>query len=158
MADTNTNLLQPMRFEAGGVFRITDGATDYALRNRQKGSVNLKWATYEPLPWQENGINQVPLEGDNQVPEVEVTIKLSKDDATDIMTLMAKRNTSSLQGLVYAYTVVIQIPYYRGATTGRKFTLTSAYFMPGETAYQAGTDFDTLKFKMGAVSVAASVY
>jgi hypothetical protein len=152
MPDTALNNVQPIRFEAGGVFRISDGSTDYALRNREKGTLRIRAGTYEPLDWQELGVNKVPLEGDEQMTEIEIECKASKNEATSIYTLLVKRNTVSNQGLVYTYTVAIDVPDYRGATTGSRFTFASTYVVPDGIEYQAGERFDILRMRFRSCS------
>ena len=159
MATTQVNNGQPIRFEAGGIFSINDGTNDYEFNNREKGSLRIKFAGYEPLEWQEKGVNKIPLEGDEQVAEVELELKLSNPEASNSLpALVRKRNTLSSQGLTFVYpTAKIDIPDYRGGTTGMRIALTNAWFVPDSFEIQAGVQFDTVRFRMRCTAIADPV-
>jgi hypothetical protein len=156
MADVNVNLLQPVRFEAGGELRLADAGTGdvYIVRNKNVGTLRMRLVGYDPLKWQENGVNQVPIEGDQQsASEIEFEMKLSKRDALGIFDLAQKRNTSSNQGLSYVFTVTVKIPNYRGASAGQQFVFANAYFMPDSIEVEAGERFDTVRFRMESTTI-----
>jgi hypothetical protein len=148
MPDTPINVLQPMRFEAGGIFRIQDGATDYAVRNLEQTGLRIKFAGREALTWIERGQQKTPLEGNEQLAEIELEMKVSKKEATGLFELLFKRNTVANQGLVYVYTVQIDTPYYDGSATGHRYPFTGVWVDKDSVEQQQGADFDTIRFRM----------
>lgn len=154
MPDTPINVLQPMRFEAGGIFRIQDGATDYAVRNREAGSLRIRMAGRQALTWQELGQNKVPLLGNEQLAELELEVKVSKKEATGLFEILLG-DPSPATGLVKVYTLQIDTPYYEGSATGHRLAFTNAWVDKESVELQEGTEFDTLRFRMRATDQTA---
>jgi hypothetical protein len=140
MPDTPINVLQPMRFEAGGIFRIQDGATDYAVRNREAGSLRIRMAGRQALTWQELGQNKVPLLGNEQLAEIELEVKVSKKEATGLFEILLGDPGTA---------------YYDGSATGHRLAFTNAWVDKESVEFQEGTEFDTLRFRMRATDQTA---
>lgn len=153
MPTVQVNDTQPIRFEAGGIIRLNDGVDDLIIRNKEKGTLRIQNSSYDVLAWQENGANQVPLEGDQQTPRVEIVVKASKNDTDDLWAKIIRRRRASANGLVFVFTAQIDVPDFAGATTGRRFPFTNAYVMPQDCEYQSGTEFDTTRLVFMATAM-----
>lgn len=138
MADINAT--QPIRFNAGGIFRIYDGASiDVTLINRESGTLEIEEGKYEDLSYQDRGVNQTSLEGDEIPSMIRIQCKLVKTHTNSLRALAAARNTSA--GKFTEYSIDISIPDYKGAATGTKYTFTGCYF-PKTPRVREGTRFD----------------
>lgn len=145
MADINTT--QAIRFEAGGILRIYDGASiDVTLINREKGSMVIRPGGYEPVKYQDRGVNQVPLEGDERESVFEIAAKLTKKHTNDLVDLSQTRNTAA--GLMKQWSVDISIPDYKGASTGTKATLTECHFSTPVEIQDGGAGTDTVRVQL----------
>ena len=155
MATIQVNNTQPLRFEANGVLRFNDGVDDLIVRNKEKGTLRIRFAQREVLRWQENGTNQVPLRGDEQTPRVEIDVKLSRDDgANDIFTRIVRKAPSPETGLVFVFaTVQIDVPNFAGASTGSRFSFVNAYIVPDQCEISSGMEFDTLRIVFEATGM-----
>jgi hypothetical protein len=145
MPDTAINTAQPLRLEQGGRLRIIDGATTYEVQNRDKGTVQLADGWYEPLRYNNKGEMQVPVEGDEQPSTLRAVVKLTSFDASQLLTVAQQRDTST--GKLKTYSLEIDWPDYKGASTGHKATIANAYFIR-PVQIQEGQEFDTVTIEM----------
>mgnify|MGYP007117021471 CR=1 FL=1 len=145
MPDTTINSGQPLRFEQGGVLRLSRGGTDYAVVNRDKGTVQFEDGWYDALRYNDRGQMQVPLEGDERPSTLRATVKLTSVATAQLLALAQTRDTST--GKVAVWTVQLDFPAYKGATTGHRFSIANAYFLK-PVQVQEGQEFDTVTIEM----------
>lgn len=144
MPDTNT---AQRRWEAGGVLKITDGVTEYVVKLVKAGSLRWKDGWYEVLRLVDRGVTQTPYEGDERPSEIEFEVHFTgRHAAADIAKHLSQRDTAT--GLVKLYTVVCDLPDFKGASVGQRLTWTGCYMVDGGVEVQTGQDFDTLKVKL----------
>lgn len=147
MADINTT--QPIRFEAGGILRIYDGASiDVTLINREKGTLRMKPGGYEPIHHQDRGVEQRALEGDERRSSIEGVCKLTKTHANDITSLSQTRDTAV--GQMKEFSVDVSIPDYKGAATGTKYTFTNCEFPEPVEIIDGGASYDTVRWMLSS--------
>lgn len=140
------NATQPIRFEAGGIFRIYDGASlDVTVINREKGTLEIEQGAYEILDYQDRGVNQPSLEGDEQPSTVRLRVKTVKRHTNDLMQLGQARDTAT--GLKKRYNVDISVPDFKGAATGTKYTFTGVSFVRPPRIVE-GTRFDLAEIEL----------
>lgn len=145
MADINAT--QAIRFEAGGILRIYDGASiDVTVINREKSTLVIRPGGYEPVTYQDRGVNQVPLEGDERESVLEFAAKLVKKHTNDLMDLSQTRGT----GLFKMWSADISIPDYKGASTGTKATLSECYFPVPAEVVEGGARYDTVRIQLAS--------
>lgn len=149
MADTTINNGSPLRFEAGGVFRLTDGATDYAIVNRDRGTLQIEEGGYEVLRYRDRDANKLPLRGGEEPTKIKLTMKLTSLNTADIVALSKKKE--SAKNLMYSFAVAIEWPDTDATATIHKRSFASAYFVK-PAMVKEGADFDTVEIEMEAVA------
>lgn len=146
MATTPINNTQPIRFEAGGTATFTDSAAlDVEVNNREKGTLEVEQGGYEVLDYQNKGLNQIPLEGDQVMSRIRMRMKLTKKGTNDIMSLSQARDTTT--GLVKVYTLVVRWLDHKNVATYTQHTFTNVFFTRPARIVE-GTRFDTVEVEM----------
>lgn len=142
MANTNTTV---KRWNSGGLLKF---GSDTVL-NTQEGSLEFTPPRRAAIPFSDRGVQQTPLDGDEQLGEWKVSLKCGHGDATS---LMATYNANpSATANATTFTVVIDVLDYRGATTGKRMTLTNC-FLTKAISWKEGTQWDTLEIQGNCLS------
>lgn len=149
MANVNNTVI---RFEAGGILELVDGATTHTILNLSPGSIRYTLPFVAPLPRTDRSVQQQPLEGDKQLGEVEFEVYLTKDTTTQLVDLVDDRASAS--NLVKEYTVNLKYPNHQTDTTGTIRALSNAFFVEAPQV-QHGADYDKVRFRMNYRAVAA---
>lgn len=140
------------RFNNGGVLTI-DGNT---VSNIVSGSIKFQEMSRARIEYSDRGVIQQPLEGDDQAMDIEFTVNCGV--YTGAGSLYASLVGSGSNGLVDTVSgIIVDIPDYRGASTGTRFTWATSganYIWVAERpTYQAGGSpdgLDTLSCKLRA--------
>lgn len=131
------------RFESGGTVTITGfGADTLTIPGVVPGSLNFTPPARNVLPYTDRGVQQVPLDGDDELGKVSFDVRGSKETTNHLMTLVtaAPSGATATEG-----TITIKFPDGRGASTGLVYAF--AGVSRGELpSYKAGTDFDVMSF------------
>lgn len=146
MPDVNAGT--PRRFEAGGVITLTDGATVYTIKNTQPGTLRIAPGMTERLNYTDRGVQQTPLEGDDQLTEIDIDCKVASLDSDNLYQLASAAGSS---GLVKLYDLDIQIEDYRGASAGDEISGLEVWFRE-PPVIQAGADFDTISLRLASAA------
>lgn len=150
MANVNTNVI---RFEAGGILELVDGATTHTILNLAPGSISYTMPFVQPLPRTDRSVQQQPLEGDKQLGEVSFEVYLTKDTTNQLVDMVDDR-ISPASNLVKEYTVNLKYPDHQTASTGTIRACSNAFFAEPPKV-QHGADYDKVTFRMNFRSVAA---
>lgn len=150
MANINSNVI---RFEAGGILELVDGATTHTILNLWPGTIRYTMPFVQPLPRTDRSVQQQPLEGDKQLAEIEFELYLTKDTTNQIVDLADDR-TSPASNLVKEYTVNVKYAESQGASTGTVRAFSNAFFREAPQV-QHGTDYDKVTIRMYARAAAA---
>lgn len=146
MSDTAKNTAQPIRFEAGGILRLVDGASSYVFAALEPGSLEIDAGGYEPLNYTDRGEQQAPLEGDERLTTVKVRAKLTRGTgAGELVTLSSARDATA--GLMKIYQLEIEIPHFKGASAKQKMVLANTYFTK-PAMVKASERYDTVELEM----------
>jgi len=144
MATVNVNTVQ-RRFEDSGVFEVNNGTDDLVVANTMPGTVRVTLPKRTAIEHVDRGVQQQPVQGDDELGELEVTLKAGKKTGNDLMT--ALNTTPTGTNLVKEYIVTIDIPDNRGASTGDRFTTANA-FLAQQMELQTGAEFDQIRVRM----------
>jgi hypothetical protein len=136
----------PIRHQAGGVLKITDGTTEYTFVALEPGSVEIEDGGYEPLAYLDRDELQDPFEGNERASRFKCTIKFSGgSNAGDMLKHLTQRDTST--GKMKLYTITVDFPDYKGAATGDRATCAKCY-IPTPPKIKTGERFDMLEIEM----------
>ena len=131
------------RFESGGILTISGfGADTLTIAGVVPGSLNFTPPGRQVLPFTDRGVQQAPLDGDDELGKVSFDVRGSKETTNHLMTLVtaAPSGATATEG-----TITIKFPDGRGASTGLVYAF--AGVSRGELpSYKAGTDFDVMSF------------
>lgn len=150
MGSVNSNVI---RFEAGGILELVDGATTHTILNLSPGSISYSTPFVQPLPRTDRSVQQQPLEGDKSLGEISFEVYLTKDTTNQLVD-MADDRTTVASNLVKEYTVNIKYADHQTATTGTIRACSNAFFAESPKV-QHGADYDKVTFRMNFRSVAA---
>ncbi len=139
MAEVNINA-SPRRFEAGGRILINDGTDDHILANLEVGTLQIEEGGFGAIiDMDRSQLPDVVREGDEQPSRISFTPKFNwETSADDLRTLAMAASTGGLKKL---YTIVLQCPDSRGATTGKQVTFTKCFFNHPQ-ALTTGREYD----------------
>lgn len=139
------------RFESGGTLTITGlGADTLIIAGVMPGSLNFTKPGRGVLPYNNIGVSQVPLDGDDENGKISFDVRGSKETTNHLMKLL----TAAPSGpTVTEFAVSIKIPDGRGATTGLEYASTTCFRTELPT-FKAGTDFDTISIFLGCRTMA----
>jgi len=144
MATVNVNTVQ-RRFEDSGVFKINNGTDDLVVANIMPGAMRVTLPKRTAIEHTDRGVQQQAVMGDDELGELEVTLKAGLKTGNDLMTSL--NTTPTTTNLVKEYTATIDIPAYRGASTGDRFTTANAY-LAQQMELQTGAEFDQVRVRM----------
>lgn len=145
MADVQVNSDANLRrFENGGVLKLTD-TDDHIINNYEKGTLRFRPPKRAPLPRTDRSDLKKPLMGDMQAGELSFTIKAVKDSGATEIPVQMLEDPASPDGFVKEFTFKIEIPDYKGASTGVRAVLT-VYVEEAPTRI-AGNDYDLYECK-----------
>lgn len=154
MAAKNVNTVQ-RRFEDGHIVTIGNGTDVLTVFNIMEGSFKRSAPKREHLYHTDNGVQQPPIMGNDELGDLEFTMKGGKDTGDELMTTLNEIPANTNQAK--EFTVTVKIPDYRGATTGEVFTTTNAS-LAAQLMRQAGRDFDTIPVKMKYRTLTLATY
>lgn len=147
MADINDG--KPIAFEQGGKIALTDSGTEHVFVNRERGTLQVEDGGYEVLEWHDRGTPKLPREGSGQYSTVRLSLKLTKLEATSLVSLSKKR--AAAPGDVYEYTsLVITFPIDKGLAAGTKRTYTGVFFAR-PAVIREGQELDTIELEMKSI-------
>lgn len=136
------------RIEAGAILTFNDGTTTWTFTSIRPGTLRWKAGHHKPLNFTERGEQQFPYEGDEQLSEFELDVLYAGAQATDdVGKFLLARDTTT--GKMKSWTIVLKNPTLKGSVTGEQITWANSYLMDG-LEFNAGTEFDQLKCKMGS--------
>jgi hypothetical protein len=141
MADLNTGV---RRLESGSSVLI---GTD-VVKNIQPGSISWNTPIRQRLEFTDRSVQQVPLEGDDQLCDISISLKAGIQVTNGIInTLIAASTTNTARTFAFA----VRIPNLQGATVGESFTW-AAVWLAEPPQFQAGADFDTITINLKSVT------
>lgn len=141
MAAINTAV--PIRFETGGILRLTDSTTDYDIENRETGTLRIVAGGYELYGYKNKGITQTPVEGDENISVITASVKLTSVASGQLLALAQARDTAT--GLVKLYTsLLIAIPRFKDSTDYEQWLFNGVWF-PSQPVVTSGTELDTVE-------------
>lgn len=142
MADLNTGV---RRLESGAEVLL---GTD-VLKNTQPGSISWSTPIRQRLEYTDRGTQQVPLEGDDQLCDISISLKAGgQAGATGIINAL---NVASTNNLAKTYGLAVKIPNLKGAAAGESFTW-AAVWLAEPAQFRAGVDFDTIELRLKSVT------
>lgn len=145
---------QPIRFEAGGTITFTDsGSLNVEVNNRERGTLEVQDGGHEVLPFNNKGVMQTPLEGDELPSTIRLRVKLTKKHTNDIITLSQNRDTST--GRVKIYTVVVKWLDHKNVSTFTSHTFAGVYFA-SKVRVTEGDRFDTVEIMLNSTTALAT--
>lgn len=134
-----------VRIHAGGTINISDGTDDFDIVLYEAGSLSETVGEKEKHEFTDRGVAQQPVEGDDQMSEFEVAFKHASDAVADEV-INAKLLQASTDGKAVEFTVIINRPDYRGATTGLRHTYTQAH-IPSGGVQMGGSPFEMVRVR-----------
>ena len=141
MPDLNTGV---RRFNSGATVTL---GTD-PIRNIEGGSVSWEYLVRQRLEYTDRGIQQVPLEGDDQNCDISLSLKAGIQVTNGIInTLIAASSTN----LARTFAFSVRIPNSQGAVAGESFVW-AAVWLAEPPQFQAGADFDTITINLKSVT------
>lgn len=136
----------PVRIEAGCVLKITDGSTELTMVAKEPGTLEMKDGWYEALPYHDRDELQDPYEGAERPSTFKCTFKFSGGShANDLYKHLQQRDTST--GKMKLYTITLDVPDYKGASTGDRFSCAKMYLMESPVI-KGGREWDLLEVSM----------
>lgn len=149
MAEAAINDKLPVRIDASGGLFLDDGTTQHDINNLDGSSVELGPGWYEILRFKNKGLNQVPLEGDEQPSTLKFRCKCTAPGSSNLATIAVGRETSGANaGKVKTFGVYVKHPDAKGSATGVKYSFTQCYFVTPPRLRGGGADFDYWEFEM----------
>lgn len=145
---SNINAGTVLRFDNGGVLTLTKSASQYVIANLEGGGVTIeKIPKRKVLPYTDRGVQQVPLEGDDQLALVTVRAKRVLYATGDLFALLSAAGTAGQVNLFDS--LEIKTPGYRGSVAGDKFTMTNCWLADDSfKPLVGGADFDGVEFSI----------
>lgn len=136
----------PVRFENGGVLTLTISATAYTISNIVGGSIEFVEPSYEEIEYKDRGLQQQPGLGDQRLGMLKCTCQATTFAASD---LRDRLKTAGSAGKVYEFdSIIFDVPAYRGASTGMRYTALGASLKVDTLKYKAGSEWDQVEFEM----------
>ena len=156
MATVNVNTAL-RTFENSGVLKINNGTDDLVVGNIVPGTLKVTLPRREQKPYTDRGVQQTPVMGDDTLGELSVDLRLGKKTGSEILAQLGAANASGVA--VKTFTVTIDVPDYRSATTGERFTSSNAFLMENLTSEEGSSaEAGKLSLKMGFTSGSWSAY
>ena len=146
MANANSTV---RRIENGGTLDLTVSGTAYTILNIKDGTLEFEPGMYERVNYKDRGVNQTPLEGDEMLGKLSLTVRCGAKQGAD--SLYAKLLTAGSSGLAFLFTsLVVKWPDSRGASTGESATFSNLWLAepPKFTGASSGQGLDELSFTM----------
>jgi hypothetical protein len=141
MPDLNTGV---RRFNSGATVTL---GTD-PIKNIEGGSVSWEYLVRQRLEYTDRGIQQTPLEGDDQLCDITLTVKAGIQVTNGLTnTLIA----ASSNNLVKTFALAIRIPNSQGAAAGESFTW-AAVWLVDKPKFQEGVGFDTISYTLRSIT------
>lgn len=140
MAEVDINA-SPRRFEAGGRLMINDGTDDHVVENIVPGTLRFREGGTSAIVDMDRGaLPDTVRDGDEQPSTISFTAKWNAEaGADDLRTLLT---AAAAAGNKRLYTLKIQYPDFRGATTGTQYEFTKCYCVQ-PVGPEAGQEFDS---------------
>lgn len=144
-------------FENSGVLKINNGTDDLVVGNIVPGTLQVTLPRREQKPFTDRGVQQTPVMGDDTLGEIQVDVRLGKKTGNELLAQLIAANASGVS--VKTYTVTIDVPDNRGASTGERFTSANAFLMESLKS-QEGTSAEAgrVTIRMGFTSGAWATY
>lgn len=144
MADTAINAGKRATLRHGGIFRVTDGATDYSVKLLDHAQIGITPGRDELVEYDDNGVLQTPGLGLPGYTEIRLAAHM----------VHAESPTGSLHNVLIAAgsaglpkvfeKIELDIPDHARATTGERHSIANCWLT--DYQYSAGEDFDTVTY------------
>lgn len=134
----------------GGTIHVDDGTTEHALVNIDPGSLRLEEGHEEPVEFNDQGVVQTPMVGDARPSTIGFNLRKghhASDVTLDFDNFIRKLDAASATKKLYD--VRIQVPDYKGATTGWEVDFPDCW-VRRLIPLQDGTPFPTLQIEFGS--------
>ena len=145
MASYNINSAARV-FEHGGRIIFTEGSDTYTVLLVEEGT--LEWAPgmWDTKTFTDRGALQDPLEGNERPTTLSFTVKFTSGTDSKELQVLLPSQKSSYDGKRRQFSVRVELPTYKGATTGEKITF--AKCTVESLRITTGAQFDTMRIEM----------
>lgn len=144
----NVNQGLPIRLEANGVIQLVDGVTEYDIFALEPGTVEIHPGFYEPLTYKDRGEQQPPLEGDEQLSTVRLTLKLTTLQASEVYAILTSRASD---GKMKLFSFVAKWKDTKHGGTYEVATIANCFLSNGAPVIRTSDRFDLLEIEMMSI-------
>lgn len=152
MADTNINQGNFLRFENGGIARITpSGGSDYAVAKILPGSLSMEFGYTEGVTIMDRGsLSTTVLDGDERPSKISFTARLTKLGMTAANELLSVLNPAASGGVKVLFRLQIDVPDAKGGAAGTRYSFASCFLVspPKYKAGGSGNNPDEISFEI----------
>lgn len=131
MAAVTANATPRKLHNHGGYVTINNGTDTYTIKNLDPGGTSWQDGVQSVHEYDDEGTPQAALATNLLRSVIEIAFRLGDIANGTTNTIFDLLNTAPTNGLVAEFTVVIYIPDYKGATTGKTITYANCYVAPG---------------------------
>lgn len=143
MADTAINNGKLVSFRNGGVLRITDDTTDYAVNLIENGTLTITPGRHEVVEYDNQGVLEDPAVSVPGWTEISLTAKLV-NGATTAASLYNVLNQQPTAGRPHNFAAVeVDLPDHARATVGENHAFANCYV--SALSMQSGENYDTIQ-------------